>query len=445
MSPNKNRLNRPIRLAIMISLIFLFFIISPIVILYTTGYRYDFNNREIYKTGVISIDAEPEDAKVYLNDVQINKSMPIRLTNRAPGTYKLKIQKEGYKDWEKDITVESTKTTYIRDITLFKDALPVNILENITGNIKDVYSSYDGKYILLIIEEEGLHEIKIYNTETEEINTIARRNDDDEIDISWSPYSNYVLIKTIKNNTTQIQILNVEDLHSANNITTENFQNVDYQWQENTLAPSLFINDNGIIYRMTANFINEFAKVTSTDIWYFDNNNELWVYKNNPSSLQNTGRDNLYYSVPKNINKIVDINDSRAILASENQVYVLNLNDDNENNITKIDSKEMFFNNNTKEWICWSDFEIWSIYENGNIKLLNRTGDKNKFIRPMDEYGVLVVATENSIYGFNPGYYITHQLFYGEQIDKIAVNKKTRYIYFLGKVGQKKGLFKLEY
>ena len=122
------KLTRPIRRAIMIFLFALFFILAPLIILYTSGYRYDWEAHEIKQTGVISIDVKTKNASVYLNDILIKKSLPIRLPNRAPGTYNLKIKSPSYQAWEKDITVESKQTTYIRNITLFREALPTEII-----------------------------------------------------------------------------------------------------------------------------------------------------------------------------------------------------------------------------------------------------------------------------------------------------------------------------
>jgi len=104
MTYSKTYLTRTVRRAIMLSLISAFFIISPLIIFYTAGYRYDFAEQIIKQTGVISIDIKPVNAIVYLNDVQIKKKIPIRLPNRAPGTYHLKITAPGYQLWEKDIT-----------------------------------------------------------------------------------------------------------------------------------------------------------------------------------------------------------------------------------------------------------------------------------------------------------------------------------------------------
>ena len=79
--------------------------------MYTAGYRYDWGNKKIVQTGVLSVDVEPDHADVYLNDVKITKNLPIYFPNRAPGTYEIKFLAPGYKEWKKDVTIESRRTT----------------------------------------------------------------------------------------------------------------------------------------------------------------------------------------------------------------------------------------------------------------------------------------------------------------------------------------------
>src|SRR3989338_10241367 len=149
----KPKVSRPIRLIIMISLFLIFFILAPALILYTAGYRYNWEEGRFDGTGVISIDVKPEDAVIELNNTIIKKKIPIWLPNRAPGTYHLKISQVGYKTWEKDITVESNRTTFIKNISLLKVGKPELIEPAATGVI-EVYSSKDGAVLLLLTKQD---------------------------------------------------------------------------------------------------------------------------------------------------------------------------------------------------------------------------------------------------------------------------------------------------
>src|SRR3989338_10563832 len=126
---------KPIRRLILVTFIVAFFLITPLMLLYTTGYRYDWKAGIIRETGGLSIDATPVDADVYLNDLPLDSSLPIRLKNITPKKYHIKISARGYFDWEKEIIVERKQTTYIKDIQLLKKNEPVKIQTASIGNI----------------------------------------------------------------------------------------------------------------------------------------------------------------------------------------------------------------------------------------------------------------------------------------------------------------------
>jgi len=77
---------------------------SLAVILFAKGYRLSLPTKELKATGMISAKSYPEGAKVFLNGKLVTvTNNPITALN--PGTYQLKIYKEGYFTWEKAIPV----------------------------------------------------------------------------------------------------------------------------------------------------------------------------------------------------------------------------------------------------------------------------------------------------------------------------------------------------
>ena len=120
MYPEKSFLTQKVRRLIMAFWFLLFFILAPAVLLYTAGYGYDWQNNRLTRTGVISIDIEPEDATVEVNGVVMTDRMPLRLANRRPGSYHIKIYKDEYKTWERDVALFSGETTYVRNMAAGK-------------------------------------------------------------------------------------------------------------------------------------------------------------------------------------------------------------------------------------------------------------------------------------------------------------------------------------
>jgi len=423
----------------MISLIITFFIISPIIIMYTAGYRYDFSKHEIKQTGVLSIDALPKDLTVYLNNVKIDKKIPVWLPNRAPGNYEVKLTKDGYQDWVKNIDIASKKTSYIKEITLFKKSLPTPILADLQKTIANFYSSFDGQYIILTTKENNIFEIYLYETNTETLSSLSRIKTETEPIVSWSPFNNYFLIQTTEKQKDIIQIFDATNQNITKTYTYD--KSVIYQWTKNTSVPSIYLQNNGQIILATTDSEKLLTNIDSSiQAWYVQDENNVWLYKNN--TLKNGLSE---YHLESTIKNIIDINNNRLIYKTDTDIKVIKFFDNKIQEINSIPTQQIIYNSQTGEWITWSWWELWTIYNNGDTKLLNRTGEKMVIINPLDQYGLLLIANENKITGFNPGYYLSHELFNNGQILKTAVDINTRKIYFWGKVADKTGVFELEY
>ncbi|MFZ2189912.1 MAG: PEGA domain-containing protein [Candidatus Magasanikiibacteriota bacterium] len=434
----QTKITRKIRLTIMISLIVTFFVISPIIIMYTAGYRYDFSKHEIKQTGVLSIDALPKNLTVYLNGVKIDKKIPVWLPNRAPGNYEVRLVKDGYQEWIKNVDIASKKTTYIKEITLFKKNSPIMILDELK-NIINFQASFNGQYIIITTKENNIFETYLYETNTKILSSISRIKTETEPVINWSPFNNYFVIQTANKQQDTIQIFDATD--QTNTKTYIYNKLVNYQWAKNTSVPSIYIQNNGQIILATTD-----SEKLVTDIdndiqaWHVQDENNVWLYKNN--IIKNGSSE---YHLGSAVKNIIDINTNRLIYKTDNDVKIIKFFDSQIQENNSIPTQQIIYNYQTGEWITWSWWELWTIYDNGNTELLNRTGEKMVIINPLDQYGLLLIANENKMIGFNPGYYLSHELFSNAQIFKTAVDINVRKIFFWGKVTDKTGVFELPY
>ena len=75
-----------------------FLIVSPITILYSQGYRIDFKNKEIVKTGGLYFKTLPKSAQILINEKPKKKTDfffgAILIENLIPDLYNVEIQKE---------------------------------------------------------------------------------------------------------------------------------------------------------------------------------------------------------------------------------------------------------------------------------------------------------------------------------------------------------------
>lgn len=102
------------------SLFFLFFIIlTPVLIMYSLGYRYDFNTGNIEKNGAFYVKSYPRGAEIYVADKKSKNKTPTQVTNIKPAIYQVKVTKDGYVPWIKELKIESGLTTFAEDVVLF--------------------------------------------------------------------------------------------------------------------------------------------------------------------------------------------------------------------------------------------------------------------------------------------------------------------------------------
>lgn len=153
-------------------LVFLFFILSPLVIGYTAGYRYDFKQHKILKVGAIFTESDPKNANILLNGKKLKEITPARLYNISPGEYELEIYKENYFPWKKKIFVQSSEVNFINNIFLFKKSSP----SLLTLNVSDFLLNDQTKEIIFLRQEQYLKEFWKIKFENNLLGTLTFQN-----------------------------------------------------------------------------------------------------------------------------------------------------------------------------------------------------------------------------------------------------------------------------
>jgi hypothetical protein len=429
----------------MISLIGLFLVVAPILILYTIGYRYDWQTKQIKKTGVISIDVEPDDVDVYLNNTRIKKNIPIRLTNIAPEQYDVRIEKPGYKTWQKDIIVISKQTTFIKDVTLIKDQLPTILSRNLDLPIKSISASADGRFVLISYNQENLDLINLVNLENSVSTPISRLKAGDTTKTHWSNYNSYFAIITQQKNSYLIRLFDGEDPETQTSYSLPHTNSpIQIQWLKNSNNPLLYTLINQNLYLLTNDARQIVANLPSNSVWFVDSNQKIWVYEENKKSLINHFDPTEKIILSRNLvpKKIIDINNERIILQSENNIHSIRRHGENAGE-SIIEANNIIYNPSIEEWLVWSPWGLWTIHANGNTKELNRTGKEMISVSPLDDSGVLLIRHTDELTAFNPGYFVSHKLFEGK-IEYSFVDVERRRLYFLGFVANKHNLYELE-
>ena len=128
------------RRVIFYGLFFIFFPISIGVIFYSQGWRFDFENFNVKKTGAIYIETIPKNVAIKLNNKPIpDQSGLIKsgtlIPDLLPKNYKIEIQKDDYWTYRKNIKVEPTMVSELIDTVLIPQKFEkITAIEKLKGS-----------------------------------------------------------------------------------------------------------------------------------------------------------------------------------------------------------------------------------------------------------------------------------------------------------------------
>jgi hypothetical protein len=198
--------------------VFLFLTISPLAILYSQGYRLDWPNKRLVKTGALFFKTSPHSAKIYINDLLKKKSDPLfgnaLIENLIPQQYNVRIEKQGFQTWQKRLKVEKSMVTEAKNITLVPKDLNLDLLAK---RVENLWFSNDQRS--LITQERNKDQVswslKLYDLNTKVKSHLLARQElekEKELEIkklSWFNDSKTVLLKTNDGQTDQYFLLDL--------------------------------------------------------------------------------------------------------------------------------------------------------------------------------------------------------------------------------------------
>lgn len=200
--------NHSVKKQVLVSVLILSLLVGATVlfILYGKGYRFDFQKGEpkIAKTGLLQVDSTPVGAQVYINDhLTTATDDDINLT---PGKYKVKIAKDGYNDWQKDVEITKEVVTSI-DATLWPKAPTLQSIS--TFGVESVVADPSGTKLAFKIASNSAKRngIYLFDMTARTFPVLAGQSNstqlvDDTTDvfstaeITWSPDGKQILAST---------------------------------------------------------------------------------------------------------------------------------------------------------------------------------------------------------------------------------------------------------
>lgn len=127
-------------------------IAAVVAIFWARGFKPDFANGRIERTGLIVAASTPTGAQVYLDD-RLTSATDTNIAFLDPKTYKVRIQKDGYTTWQKEIEVKADLATEINAL-LFPQAPEIKPLTT-TGAANPTLSPDNSKIVYGVAGERG--------------------------------------------------------------------------------------------------------------------------------------------------------------------------------------------------------------------------------------------------------------------------------------------------
>ena len=143
-------MTRKRRLLLFIILLILFLLVAPSTVLYSFGYRFDFDTKKITQTGGFYFKVLPKSAQVYI-DKKLSKRTDfffgaVFINNLLPQKYEVEIKKDGYHSWKKTLEIKEKQVTDAKNVVLFSQNPELKALSQ---NVEEFFVSPDQKKMIL--------------------------------------------------------------------------------------------------------------------------------------------------------------------------------------------------------------------------------------------------------------------------------------------------------
>lgn len=408
------------------------------------GYRYDWRNGFLRETGAISIDIKPNNAKVYLNDIELKSGIPIRLNNITPRKYLLKITATGFYDWEKEIEVKNKQTIYIKEISLLKKSNPQKISENKANDLK---LSTDGRYLAYYFNDNIWAYDKNNKTEKIILNWKNKKNPT----IEWGKKQNILMVAEENSDEFFIIDFNKEKQWQASSPDKKNINK--YEWQEVSEPELVFSTETSVfvarpntqkIIKMTENKYQNWSMENGA-LWTAQKNtntNQIEIIKDTLGFAQNISNN---ISFTDNLNsdiwQLSRARENIALIKKNNSSEMIIINN---GKYFKINGEKSIISDYNSWWLIWTPWELVSFSDGREPVMLNRSGEQLQQVWPLDEYNTLALIWSDKTTILFPYYDVGHS-FLNRKINGSAVDNKNKILYFSSSQLDKSGIWELNY
>ncbi len=396
-------MSKKTRLIILFSCVVCFFVIAPILVAYSMGYRLDLEKKEIVGTGGIYVRTFPPAEQVIVDSKISAKpgifSNAIFVQSLLAKEHTVFVAKEGYHDYFKTLSVIEKEVTKLENVTLFKEDIKFT---DIADSVAFFSISPDNNKIIASSTNINPLTLNYFNiNDPLQVQIIPIKESAAVLDIKWSSNSDYALIKMQDSKEVFYYLFNnASKIPSTNRLSylDKNSQQINF----NPINISeLFYVENNTLYILKNN--KPSALIKDLLLYTISENNILWLSTDGALKKSDTSGKIMTVLLAENITVSPEVNynlifDSDKIFLDDGDS--LSLYNASSKTFTKLNipkgSFKIIYSPDGKNLILWDSSKIYLYspvsekYEElfSGFKITNCQWINNDYI---------VITSENSV------------------------------------------------
>lgn len=166
-----------LRLLLSTTLVILFMITASSVLFFSFGYRFSFERGIFIHTGSITIKSNPKDVRILVDGKEVPSGLiniinqSYHITGLLPGEHFLRIEADGYRPWEKKVTIGSGISTEFWNILLLRETYPTT--EIASGNFEKMFPSPEQRFLALVSNTDSGASVDVLEKSTGETTRVV--------------------------------------------------------------------------------------------------------------------------------------------------------------------------------------------------------------------------------------------------------------------------------
>ena len=108
----------------------IYLILCPLIVARMLGFVINPLTHRLVKTGLVYVSTNPPDATVYMDGRLAHQKTPTVIRDLTPAKHFIRIELNGYNDWERKIPIVGKKATVLANTLLIPEEWPIKTISN---------------------------------------------------------------------------------------------------------------------------------------------------------------------------------------------------------------------------------------------------------------------------------------------------------------------------